>query len=207
MNFSKMSNYSPRLLYNNKRYAVNLPFININGNWEILFEVRSCNISQGGDICLPGGRAEGHESSRGAAIRETVEELGISEDRIEFISGLDYQITSSGGVVKPFLTVLDIASLDELCINEYEVCDIFTVPVSFFVDNEPDMYMINTPAVPADDFPYEKIPRGRDYDWGKRGYETYFYEYEDRVIWGLTACIVKSSISTLLQQGVISGGH
>lgn len=63
--------------------AVMIPLIKKNDGYHILFEVRSNKLSQQpGEICFPGGRREHDETSMEASIRETCEELLISESRL-----------------------------------------------------------------------------------------------------------------------------
>ena len=40
---------------------------------------------------------------------------------------------------------------------------------------------------PTDNFPFDKVPGGKEYPWARGEYEVLFYEYDDRIIWGLTA--------------------
>ena len=59
--------------------AVLIPFVQVDGEWHILFEVRSLTMrKQPGDISFPGGRIDPTDASpMAAAIRETTEELGV----------------------------------------------------------------------------------------------------------------------------------
>ena len=64
--------------------AVMIPLIKKNDGYHILFEVRSNKLSQQpGEICFPGGRREHDETSMETSIRETCEELLISESNIK----------------------------------------------------------------------------------------------------------------------------
>ena len=59
------------------RYAVLIPLVQVDGEWHVLFEVRSLTMrKQPGDISFPGGRIDPTDASpMEAAIRETHEEL------------------------------------------------------------------------------------------------------------------------------------
>lgn len=46
-------------------------------------------------------------------------------------------------------------------------------------------------------FPYEKIPGGKNYDWKQGKYSVYFYEYQEYIIWGMTAKITKNFIDII----------
>ena len=78
--------------------------------------------------------------------------------------------------------------------NPEEVSEVFTVPVNFFVNTSPKTYEVEwKPAFP-EDFPFEKIYGGRDYEWRPRKSKIRFYEYEGRVIWGMTARIIENYV-------------
>ncbi len=205
MDFKKLEGYRGRPLDRVSEYAVNLPLIMVDGEWHFLFEVRAFkNISQAGEICLPGGRVEKDEKFYEACVRETVEELGIGEDKIDFISEMDYAINPMYRVIRPFLTVLNIGSLDELNINPDEVAEVFTVPVDFFRFTETEDYLVKNVIEVSEDFPLSSIPGGRDYPWHSGELEVTFYRYKDRIIWGLTARIVKRSVRILEELGVFN---
>ena len=65
--------------------AVLIPFVQVDGEWHILFEVRSLTMrKQPGDISFPGGRIDPTDASpMAAAIRETSEELGVEPETIK----------------------------------------------------------------------------------------------------------------------------
>ena len=53
---------------------------------------------------------------------------------------------------------------------------------------------------PPEDFPFDKIPGGRNYPW-RRGHSTvYYYYYKDYVIWGLTAYMMQSVVRILQEE-------
>ena len=85
--------------------AVMIPLIKKNDGYHILFEVRSNKLSQQpGEICFPGGRREHDETSMETSIRETCEELLISESiwafRLLFISCWSADRSLSWGISK-----------------------------------------------------------------------------------------------------------
>ena len=43
---------------------------------------------------------------------------------------------------------------------------------------------------PTDNFPLYKVHGGKEYPWARGEYEVLFYEYDDRIIWGITAKIL-----------------
>lgn len=174
------------------RYSVVIPLIQTPSGYEVLFEVRSLKLKhQPGEICFPGGRAEAQESPWETAMRETCEELLITKSQFKEVMPLDIFISPFGMIIYPFAVVLEDYH-DSLSCDEVE--EVFTVPLSFFKAHEPECYICRTDNCPGEDFPYEKIPGGRDYPWRQGRYEVNFYEYKNRNIWGLTAKLLKASL-------------
>jgi hypothetical protein len=88
-------------------------------------------------------------------------------------------------------------SFDKLKLNIYEVEEVFLVPLSYFMENEPEIHYVDyTPAF-YDDFPFDKIANGRDYRWTKRTDEVKFYFYKQYNIWGFTATMTHGFIQIL----------
>ncbi|WP_297988565.1 CoA pyrophosphatase [Anoxybacillus sp.] len=170
-------------------YAVLLPLVRQNDDVFVLFEVRSFQLRrQPGEICFPGGKIdECDQNPSDAAVRETCEELGIQKESITHIVPLDYMLSPFGMVIYPFAAFVDTTCMK---INEKEVAEVFTVPLSFFVETKPDIYHVQLEPKPEEHFPFEHIPGGRQYNWRPRQIEEHFYYYKDKVIWGLTAKIV-----------------
>ncbi|WP_026907904.1 NUDIX hydrolase [Paucisalibacillus globulus] len=173
-----------------KQSAILIPLVEVNGDTHILFEVRSMKLrSQPGDICFPGGRIDSTDpTSRYCAIRETTEELGISEESILDVTPIDYVVSDMGRIIYPYVGKL--RDIDEITPNESEVGEFFTVPLSYFLNTTPESYKVNFKVIPEENFPFDLIVGGEDYNWQIRHVNELFYRYEDRVIWGLTAKIL-----------------
>ncbi len=188
--FEHLSNRIPERIEHEKEKvsAVLLPLIKKDGCYHILFEVRSNKLThQPGEICFPGGRRESGETSMQAAIRETCEELLVSESDIQLYGPLDYFLSPAGLRIDAYLG--ELVNYDGQ-FSKDEVSDVFTVPLEFFQNNQPEQYYNKIQILPEDDFPFDKIPGGRDYPWAKGKYEVLFYEYDGYMIWGLTAKIL-----------------
>lgn len=202
--FRKLAYYEPNILgYEHfKKYSLLLPLVEIDGETNLLFEVRSLSLrSQPGDVCFPGGRIDDDDRDElHCALRETEEELGLDKKYIQNIMPLDYIVSDVGRIIYPFIG--KVTSLEELKINEHEVAEVFTVPLKFFLENEPEKYKIEFKVVPEKDFPYHLIHGGKNYDWRIRKLDELFYVYEDRIIWGLTARIIHHFVS-ILKDGYI----
>ncbi|SMC77198.1 NUDIX hydrolase [Papillibacter cinnamivorans] len=182
----------PKPLEINRYFAVLLPLIEREGELHILFEVRSKTIpTQPGEISFPGGGVEVDEDFRQAALRETYEEIGVPSEKIELLGELDYIIRDSNFSVYPYVGLLH-TGLDSLAINRDEVEEVFTVPVSYFMENSPDIYKVSYSPNLNIEFPFDKIPNGRNYKWRPFSQPVLFYEYREYIIWGLTARITRS---------------
>lgn len=185
---------TPRALTNGGS-AVLIPLIYDaeKNNWEILFERRALHLSvQPGDICLPGGKIEEGEEPKRTAVRETSEELVIPESHIELLGPMDEVLGPAQWIIHPYAGILNGY---EGTFSEDEVHEVFTIPVGWFIENEPRLYQTTLANIPPDDFPYELIRGGRDYEFRKRKHDMYFYENGDRTIWGATAAVVRGFIT------------
>ncbi|MFD1737406.1 NUDIX hydrolase [Bacillus salitolerans] len=172
------------------KYAVLLPLIEREDDIHILFEVRSQLLRrQPGEICFPGGRIDNQDKSpMEAAVRETTEELGIHNEEIKSVYPIDYLVSPFGMIVYPFVGI--IRNVTSIQYNKKEVEEIFTVPLSFFLQTNPKTFKIHSKLIPEENFPFELIKGGEKYNWRARSIDELFYFYEDKVIWGLTARIL-----------------
>ncbi|MFJ7647422.1 NUDIX hydrolase [Lysinibacillus sp. NPDC097279] len=180
------------------RSAVLIPLVQVNGEWHILFEVRSLTMrKQPGDISFPGGRIDASDASPlAAALRETYEELGIDPKTVQVIGQLSPYISSSSFVTYPFVAIVDFNEIIH-SYNKDEVEEVFTVPVNWLLQHEPYMHLVSIEPVPSLDFPFDKIFNGAQYNWRTRAMEEWFYDYEQYTIWGLTARILKHFIAMM----------
>jgi peroxisomal coenzyme A diphosphatase NUDT7 len=198
---TKIKNHQPFILgsENYSKYAVLLPLIFKDDEIHILFEVRSLKLRrQPGEICFPGGRIDAQDKDEmSAAIRETVEELGINKADITNVNPLDFLVSPFGMIVYPFTGVITSSTITP---NPSEVEEIFYVPLSYFLQTEPKVYQVHFKAEPEDDFPFDLVLGGQNYNWRTRHMEEYFYLYENRVIWGLTARIISHFIDIVTKK-------
>ena len=177
--------------------SILIPLVKNGNDISILFEVRSNSLKkQPNEICFPGGRIEKDESELSAAIRETSEELCLDPKNIAIIGSSDTLITPFNYMIYTFIGILD--NYDYTFNNE--VREVFTVPLSVLLSQKPLCHRINVSLKPSNDFPYHLIQNGKSYKWGKGVYPVYFYKYDDKTIWGITAKIVHDFISLLKQK-------
>ena len=184
INSSKMGDLS----YPVGSSSVVIPLIEKDGQTYILFEKRSELLKfQPGEICFPGGRIEGNESAIDAAIRECREELLINENddtQIDIITSMRPMIGPSNSIVFPH--VAKISNYDG-AFSSSEVACILEYPINYLLNIKPSHDTINRTSIPSDTFPFELIPGGKDYSWGSRKLDMWFYETDGHIIWGFTA--------------------
>jgi 8-oxo-dGTP pyrophosphatase MutT (NUDIX family) len=177
--------------------AVLLPLIEIKNETCLLFEVRAQDLDvQPGEVCFPGGGVEYQEFDRPheAAIRETSEELGISQEDIKLLGTLDVLPTPMGRIIYPFVGKL---LTTEMAPNKEEVEEVFTVPLSFLINNPPVRSYADVATQYCSDFPFSKIPPTYKRTWQKRwSLPIYYLEYDKFFIWGITAKILNNFLKT-----------
>ena len=171
--------------------AVCIPLLkNAEGGYDVLFEVRAVTIAhQPGDVCLPGGMVEEGETPREAALRELREELLLNEEQICYLGDMDKLYTGSSLIMYSFAA--EVTEYQNT-FSPAEVDEVFRVPLEFFLHTEPKCYVTQAKVEPGEDFPYELICGGREYNWRSRKEEVCFYQYEGHVIWGLTAKMMRA---------------
>lgn len=178
------------------RSAVLIPLVEIENEWHVLFEVRAQNMrKQPGDISFPGGKIDPGETPEEAAIRETHEELGIEPDAIEVIDRLSPYIMSQNFVVYPFVGI--VQQIEQISVNPDEVEEWFTVPLNWLLAHEPEVHEIQLNPSFSEDFPFDKIYNGKDYQWRGSTVEEWFFHYDRFVIWGLTGRVLKHFLHLL----------
>ena len=171
---------------NQKHYAIAIPFID---DENLLFQVRSDKLNhQPGDICFPGGAVEIGETPEEAVIRELSEELLLSREQINLQEETSLLVSDSA-IIHCF--PCHISDYDG-SFNQEEVAEVFLAPISFFETTPAKVYTVDWEPVFPSDFPFDKIHGGRNYGWCPRKSRIRFYEYEGRVIWGMTARILEN---------------
>ena len=194
----RMEKHEPSILGKEhyRKYSVLIPLVEKEDGIHLLFEIRSKHMrTQPGDVCFPGGRVDKTDSSKQyAALRETSEELGVDMKHVDNVLSLGCLITE-GRMIYPFVGTL--FAEERIEINKNEVESIFTVPLSYFLESTPKKYPVYLTAEPSEDFPYDLIQGGKAYQWKKQQIDELFYQYDGRVIWGLTAKIIAHFVAIL----------
>jgi 8-oxo-dGTP pyrophosphatase MutT (NUDIX family) len=152
--------------------AVLIPVVDRGPEATVLLTRRADRLkSHSGQVAFPGGRIDPEDASpEAAALRETVEEIGLEADFIEIIGRMPDYVSGSGFRIAPVLGVVRPGFM--LTINEDEVDDAFEVPLSFLMD-------------PANHRRESRV-------WQEQ--ERFFYTmpYGERYIWGVTAGIIRT---------------
>ena len=189
--------------------SVLVPFVKVKGEYHLLFEKRAANIRQGGEVSFPGGEFDKvtDKTLQQTAVRETVEELGIEIEKINVIGQLGILMVH-GVVVNAFVAEVEIENLATINFDRTEVEKVFTVPVSFFRQNPPEIYHVNLEAHPyyineegkkVELLPVEQLnlPSRYSKPWGRFKRKLYVYKYDEEVIWGITAALVKRVVEII----------
>ena len=124
-----------------------------------------------GQVALPGGRCEPGETPWETALRETEEEIGLARGFVTlaglstpYRTGTGFHVTPAVGFVEPGFT---------LTANPAEVADIFETPFGFLMD--PATFESREGRTPAGDMR-----------------RFYAITWEDRLIWGATAGMLRA---------------
>jgi len=189
-------------------FVVFVPLVLVQGEYHFLFEKRAPAIRQGGEVSFPGGSFEPEVdgSKEEAALRETVEELGVRKERLTVLGRLDAVVTHTGGIIDPFVGTID--SAHDYAPNPSEVAAVFFTPVSFFARTEPERYQIRREMQPFSleedgsrrvTFPARELGLPERYwqAWSGGSHTVCLFRYAGEVIWGITAEIVLSVVGLL----------
>ena len=190
----RFGGHAPGLMGARHSYAVLCPLAELPDGLHLLFEVRAAGLRQGGEVCFPGGRAEAGESPQVCALRETEEELSIPSSAVTVFGTPDFIYSQRGFLLYPVLGLVSQAVLDALRPSPAEVAEVFTVPLAFFRDTEPELYAYDLIPRGPEGFPYEALGISRDYPWSRGRVEVPVWRYEGHVIWGMTGRIVQELV-------------
>ncbi len=127
-----------------------------------------------GEISFPGGKFDSDDSDLlETALRETREEIGLSISKNQVIGQLEPVVTlNSGFTILPFVSIID--EIESLSANS-EVEHILHIPLKSFLKTMTDDL---NPA-------------------HKRIQEMYTFEYQNKIIWGASARILKQIVHRL----------
>lgn len=189
--------HTPTLLGPHREYAVLCPFVERPDGLHLIFEVRSSNVSQAGEVCFPGGQIEPGETPEACALRETREELSIPASEIQIFGTGDFICNQRNFLLRPILGLVTSEGFDGIVPSPAEVSEVFTVPLQFFRETMPELWNYELiPQVPIG-FPYEKVGIPQSYAWNHGRVDLPIWYYEGHTVWGMTARIVRDLVEAL----------
>jgi 8-oxo-dGTP pyrophosphatase MutT (NUDIX family) len=152
--------------------AVLIPLVLKEDGLSVLLTQRTNHLrDHAGQISFPGGRMDPEDQSpNDTALRESQEEIGLDPKRVEIIGHLPQYLTVSGYSVTPVVGLVQAQA--EYVLDEFEVADVFEVPLSFLLD-------------PAN----HQVRLWQSEQGGRRFYSM---PYENRFIWGATAGMLRN---------------
>lgn len=149
--------------------AVLMPFVD-RPEPELILTVRSQFMpTHAGEVAFPGGKRDpGDRDLQDTALRESHEEVGLVRDQVDVVGQLSPLPSRFGMKVTPFVGLVP----DEVVLTPEpgEIAAIFQVPLSFFLEQQPDL----SPPTEV---------------YGRR-MRMPSYQFDGKRIWGLTAFMI-----------------
>ena len=143
--------------------AVLVPLVRRAAGLTVLFTRRTAHLhDHAGQISFPGGRAEPDESPAATALRETEEEIGLAAGQVEILGHLQDYVTVTGYRVTPVVGL--VRPPLELKADDFEVAEIFEVPLGFLLD--PANHQRNSVRHDGVQRHYYAMPYRGYYIWG-----------------------------------------
>lgn len=159
--------------------AVLIALVENGDKLEVVFTQRTSHLRHhAGEICFPGGRHEPEDSNlKTTALREFEEELGVARDSVEVVGQLPPMPVLSRFMIQPYVGF--ISEMPNWQPDPGEVHDVFTVPLHELLHHQQH-------------FAYRVPQLDMQRIW--------FIPWQQRMIWGATAGIVRSLAEQLLPQ-------
>lgn len=161
--------------------AVLVPLLWAREQWRVLFIKRAANPCDyhSGQVAFPGGAQEPTDAgAEAAALRETLEEIGLDTGQARVLGRLRTLRTISNFLVTP--VVAQIAWPVELHPDPAEVSHVFTVPLAWLAD--PAMYRIQDRVLGNCVQPIPVV---------------YYRPYRGEILWGVSARITLDLVKAL----------
>ncbi len=166
-----------------KDASVLIPLIKEREEIKLLFTKRTMQVeNHKGQISFPGGIVEKADNTfLDTALRETEEEIGLKRDMIEILGQIDDTLTLvSNYIIHPFVGYIPFRpSLKE---NPHEVEEIIFVPLKWLLDERWKVTQIK---------------------WEGDYYNSIVFEYNNHIIWGATARILKNLLDIIYENRLI----
>jgi 8-oxo-dGTP pyrophosphatase MutT (NUDIX family) len=156
-----------------------MPFFLHEGEWHLLFTERTHRVLEHkGQVAFPGGRADPGDASRiETALREAEEEIGLARQDVTVLGTLDELLTVTQYRVTPVVGTFPWPYSFTPSPEEIEV--VFHAPVKWLAD------------------PANREVQLREPPLGGPPIQVYYFHYQGRAIWGVTARIVVNFLEVL----------
>lgn len=157
--------------------AVLIPILPQGEEFAFLLTQRTHKVeTHKGQISFPGGiQDDADQNLLQTALRETWEEIGLTSEGIHILGEFDEYLSITGLIVTPFAAW--IGGQLELAPNPDEVDEILKVPFSIFQDSR--YLRVET-----------RVRLGVER-------KVYFYDFQGKEVWGLTAQIIRDFLGLL----------
>lgn len=114
---------------NYRNSSVLVPLTTWGTELELILTLRTAGIKHGGQLSFPGGGKEGNETFEQTALRESREEIGITEEDVSIVGNLSpLYVNHSNNLVTPVVGF--IYKEQQFRLNPNEVDEVFTIPIS-----------------------------------------------------------------------------
>lgn len=161
--------------------SVLVPLCKVEDKPSLLYTVRCSNLrTNSGEVSFPGGKTYQDESPIQTALRETYEEIGLPPDKIDVwgqgppLPGRNNQI-----MITPVVASIPSLKQEDLNINVSEVAEVFTVPIEMLCE-----------------------AKNQYYTQFSNGFILPVFVVEEYKIWGITAYITHSFLSSILTKDI-----
>lgn len=174
------SNIVPHIDDQNTKHAAVLVVIYGNDLKIIMTEKPKTMAQHAGEISFPGGKlAQDDDNLLNTAIRETKEEISLDISRQHVVGQLkQVQTRNSGFTIVPFVAILE--NIPQLQANS-EVEEILHMPL----------------------IPLLRTLKTDDDENHRALFEAYVLTYEDKIVWGASARILKQLFDLFKQHGLV----
>jgi len=204
-NIAALLKTAPEILGKDKYFnsAVLIPLFNKENQLHVLFEKRGNTIRQGGEVSFPGGEFDPNKdiNLQDTALRETTEEIGIEKDKIRLLGKLGTLVAPMGVAVDAYIAHLNIEDISGLPFDRKEVEKIFSLPLEYFLNNEPEEYNVRLEVHPNEIdangnelqlLPVKELGLPKRYarPWTRGKHRILVYKTDAEVVWGITAEII-----------------
>jgi len=119
-----------------KKSAILIPIYPVSKSYQIIMTSRSKKLNHHrGEMSFPGGKFDPFKdkSLKDTVLRETYEEIGVSQKNIKILGRLDDFPTFTGFIIRPFIGIIQNFNESDFKINKNEVSDLIKIPFEFLL--------------------------------------------------------------------------